>query len=127
DVDGSQEAIALAGADALFLRVGGDAGGRELRRFGKVILAVEIEVERRADQRDARETGQGRSGEPSERRAPAFAAVDPFVAEPDRRLDAEFEADHGPVAAGTKTRKGGGNCRQGFSIRSILSPVREAL
>ena len=58
DVDRPKQPIALAGIDALFLRVGGAPGGREFRRLGKVILAVEIEIERRADQGRAAETGQ---------------------------------------------------------------------
>ncbi len=122
DVDRAQEPVALAGADALLLRVGRLGRGREFRRLGEIVLAVEIEVQRRADQRDAAKSRQRRAGEPSQRGAAPFVAVEPVVAQPDRRLDAELEADQRAVAAGPEAGKSGGQCRQGFSCGSLCRP-----
>ena len=111
----------MPGLDALFLRVRRGGAGHEFGRVGEIGLAVEIEIERGADQRHAAQAGQRGAGEPAQRRPATLGAVEPVVAEADRRLDAELDADDSAVAAGGETRKSSGSCRQNVSFRSIPS------
>ena len=91
----------------------------EFGRLGEIVLAVEIEIERGADQGHAAEAGQRGAGKPPERRPPPLVAVEPIVAHPDRRLDAKLDAD--AIAARDKTGKRDRCCRQNVSFRSFPS------
>ena len=103
----------------------GDGVRDEFRRFGEIRLAVEIEIEGGADQRNAAKSGERRAGKPSQRRTPAFGAVEAVVAQADRRLDAQLKTDNRAVAARDETGKGGGRCRQAcLSARSTRSSRR---
>ena len=112
DVDGPKQPIALAGIDPLFPYVGGPRRSGELRRLGEVILTVEIEIERRANQGDAEKASQRRAGEPSKRCGAPLVAVQPIVAQSNRRLDAEVGPERRAVDAGAEAGKSGGQCRQ---------------
>ena len=64
DVHRTQETVALAGIDSLLLCVGRLSGGREFRRLGEIILTVEIEIERGADEGHAAKPCQRGAGKP---------------------------------------------------------------
>ena len=100
----------MLGIDARVLRVRRLRRRGEFRRLGEIVLAVEVEIERRADQGHAAEPGQRRAGEPSERGEAPLVAVEPIVAQSDRRLNSEVGADRHAVAAGAQPRK---SSRQG--------------
>ena len=101
DVDRPDQPVALARIDALGLLVADQIG--EFRRFGEIRLAVEVEVERGADQRQAGEAGERDPGEPAQRDAPTLAAVDARFADLDRRLVAELD-DRGGACRSARRR-----------------------
>ena len=102
----------LAGIDALFLRIRRARRRGEFRRLREIVLTVEIEIERRADQGHAAEASQRRARKPSHRCAAPLVAVQPIVAQSNWRLDSELGADRRAVAAGAEAGKSGGQCRQ---------------
>ncbi len=114
NVDRPQEPIALAGIDAAILRVRQARRCGEFRRLGKIVLAVEIEIERRADQGHPAKTSERRAREPSKRRGAPLVAVEPLFTQSYRRLDSEVGADRRAVAAGAQPRKSSGQGRQNF-------------
>jgi hypothetical protein len=105
NVDRSEKPIALAGVDAGFLRIRLARRLSEFRRFGEIVLAVEVEIQSRADQGHPAEPGQRRASEPSERGETPLIAVEPIVAQPNRRLDSKVGADRRAVAAGAQPRQ----------------------
>ena len=126
DVDRAQEAVPLAGVDALFRRSRRGGGGSEFWRLGKIRTGCRDR--NRAPRRSARRRSSPVSAAPAshrQRSAPAFGAVEPVVAEPDWRLDAQFDPTMRAVAARRRTRKSGGHCRQGLSISLCLCSSRK--
>ncbi len=109
DVDRPDQPVALARIDAFGLLVAGEIG--EFRRLGEIRLAVEIEVERCADQRQAGEAGERHAGEPAQRDAPPLAAVDARFADLDRRLVAELDDRAEPVGRPGGAGDAGGGSR----------------
>ena len=123
NVDGPQEPIALAGIDARLLRVRRLHRRGEFRRLGEIVLAVEVEIQRGADQGHAAEPGQRRAGEPSERGEAPLVAVEPIVAQSDRRLDSEVGSDRrcGRRGSPAAEKRPPGLSKQLF--RSLLTPA----
>jgi hypothetical protein len=68
-------------------------------------LAVEVEIQSRADQGHAAEPGQRRASQPSQRREAPLVAVKPIVTQSYRRLDSEVGADRRAVTTGAQPRK----------------------
>ena len=97
DVDGAKKSVALSGAYPLLPGLAWRGAG-EFRRFGEIGFAVEIEIERRADERDAGKAGERRADQPPQGRPAALCAVQPVVAQSDRRLDAKLESGRSSVA-----------------------------
>ena len=94
-------------------------GDGEFRRLGEGRLTIEVEIERRADQRQAAEPGERDAGQPTRRKAAPLARLDPPAADFDRRFVAEFDDEALPLDVGRRTNETGGESRHGLSCRSL--------
>ena len=76
DVDRANQSIAFTGIDAFGLRDVLVRRGGEFRRFGERRLTIKVQIQRRTDQRQTANAGERDAGEPAQRNAGAFAALE---------------------------------------------------